>query len=549
MHAGLGVVPTTIGFDLAQWCSPWLRVADGHDGLSFHLFGNLLMVKSHEDRSEGGLRRRFTGISLAALVALTGGGCQSYEQRPLDMTGHQAAFLARTPESPEVRTFAESLAARSSAPAGGMVVFDPGDGITCEEAEVIALVFNTDLRVARLRAGVTQATAENAGLWQDPTVGVDLNRIIQSTPEPWKVFTSVGLTIPISGRLEIEKQRAGVEHAAELARVAQREWMVRTSVRRAWSEWSALNAQLAVTRDFLSQVDQILSVVDKMEQAGEMARTEARLFRIEKATKAADLAVLESRVREADLRLRQLMGMSPDAPLRLHADGVGPTRSRVHSGMDTAELERRNPAMLVAAAEYEAAEKTLELEVRKQYPDLLIGPGYGNEDGQDQVRLGLSLAVPILNANRRGIAEARAQREVTRAAAEATLEQTITAVRAAEVRLMAATQRRSTLESEIVPLVDAQYADARQVARLGEVNTLVLLESLTRQQEAKVGLVEAVRDEALAGVDLDELLGPEALTSPSGPAAIPDTPRIAAPSSGKPASEGTPTKSTGAGAR
>ncbi|MFO0083322.1 MAG: TolC family protein, partial [Phycisphaerales bacterium] len=340
--------------------------------------------------------------------------------------------------------------------------------------------------------------------------------------------------MPISGRLEIEKQRAGVEHAAELARVAQREWMVRTSVRRAWSEWSALDAQLAVTRDVLSRVDQILSVVDKMEQAGEMARTEARLFRIEKATKAADLAVLESRVREADLRLRQLMGMSPDAPLRLHAVGVGPTRSSVHSGTDTTELERRNPAMLVAAAEYEAAEKALELEVRKQYPDLHIGPGYGREDGQDQVLLGLSLPIPILNANRRGIAEARAQREVTRAAAEATLEQTIAAVRSAEVRLMGATQRRSTLESEIVPLVDAQYADARQVARLGEVNTLVLLESLTRQQEAKVGLVEAVRDEALAGVDLDELLGPEAMTSPGGPAANPVPSGAAAPSSGKP---------------
>jgi outer membrane protein TolC len=507
------------------------------------------MVRSHEDRSEGGLRRRFAGLSLAALVALAAGGCQSYERRPLDMTGHQAAFLARTPESPEVRTFAESLAARSPSPADGMVAFDPGDGITCEEAEVIALVFNADLRVARLRAGVTQANAENAGLWEDPTIGVDLTRIIESTPEPWKVFTSVGLTIPISGRLEIEKQRAGVEHAAELARVAQREWMVRTSVRRAWSEWSALDAQLAVTRDFLSRVDQILSVVDKMEQAGEMARTEARLFRIEKATKAADLAVLESRVREADLRLRQLMGMSPDAPLRLHADGVGPARSSVHSGTDTAELQRRNPAMLVATAEYEAAEKALELEVRKQYPDLHIGPGYGNEDGQDQVLLGLSVPIPILNANRRGIAEARAQREVTRAAAEATLEQTIAAVRSAEVRLMAAARRRSTLESEIVPLVDAQYADARQVARLGEVNTLVLLESLTRQQEAKVGLVEAVRDEALAGVDLEELLGPEASTSPGGPTAIPVTPGAAAPSGGAPASESTPTNPTGAVAR
>jgi outer membrane protein, heavy metal efflux system len=447
-------------------------------------------------------------VSLAALFVLVAGGCQSYERRPLDMAGHQAAFLARTPESPEVQSFAATLAAH----APGGAEFSPSDGISCAEAEVIALVFNADLRLARLRAGVTKATAENAGLWEDPTISVDLTRIVESTPDPWKVFTSVGITIPISGRLEIEKQRAGVEHAAELARVAQSEWAVRMSVRRVWSEWSALDAQLETTRGFISRVDQILSVVDKMERAGEMARTEARLFRIEKATKAAELAVLESRTREADLRLRQLMGMSPDATLRLQARGIGPVRgdsSGISSGgTGRAMLERQSPAMLVAAAEYEAAEKSLELEVRKQYPDLHIGPGYGNEDGQNQVLLGLSVPIPILNANRQGIAQARARREVAQAGAETALEQILAGVRAAEMRLHAATQRRQTLETEIVPLVDAQYTDARQVAELGEVNTLVLLESLKRQQEAKVSLVEARRDEAIAAVDLEELIGP-----------------------------------------
>ncbi len=476
------------------------------------------MHTSFNNTVHGRSQLRLATITVAGLIALGTSGCQSYERRPLDMAGHHGAFLARTPESPEVQAFAEALAARPLEITG----FNPADGVSCAEAELIALVFNADLRLARLRAGVTRASAENAGLWEDPTIGVDLTRIIESTPEPWKAFASVGITIPISGRLEIEKQRAGVEHAAELARVAQREWAVRMSVRRAWSEWSALDAQLSATRDFLARVDQVLSIVDKMEQAGEMARTEARLFRIEKATKASELAVLEVRAREADLGLRQLMGISPDAPLRFQADGIGLARAGSRLAVEPAELESRSPAMLVAAAEYEIAEKTLELEVRKQYPDLHIGPGYGNEDGQNQVLLGLSVPIPILNANRRGIAEARAQRELARAGAEATLEQTIGSLRAAEARLRAATLRRQTLETEIVPLVDAQYADAREVARLGEVNTLVLLESLTRQQEAKIGLVEAARDEAIATVDLEEVIGPPpASPPPLTPASIP----------------------------
>lgn len=483
------------------------------------------------------LRLRLMALSLTGLTVLVAGGCQSYERRSLELASHRAAFLARTPESPEVHAFAASLS--TSEP--DTAEFDPSNGISCTEAEVIALVFNPDLRLARLRAGVTRATAENAGLWEDPTISVDLTRIIESTPEPWKAFTTIGFTIPISGRLEIERQRAGVEHAAELARVAQFEWEVRMSVRREWSEWSARAAQLAATRDFLGRVDQILAVVDRLEDVGEMARTEARLFRIEKAMKAEELALLESQAQEADLRLRQLMGMSPDAPLRFQAVGVGPARARDPLHSDVAELELRSPAMLVAAAEYEAAEKSLELEVRKQYPDLHIGPGYGSEDGLNQVLIGLSAPIPILNANRRGIAEARARREVAQAEAETTLEQIVAAVRAAQVRLAAARQRRQALETEILPLVDAQYSDAREVARLGEVNTLVLLESLTRQQEAKLRLVDAVRDEAIASVDLEEMIGPAPSATPAGtefPVATVDPvigqPTTSAPTSGGP---------------
>ncbi|HEX8876505.1 MAG TPA: TolC family protein [Phycisphaerales bacterium] len=446
-------------------------------------------------------RRPIRAAALALSIGLA--GCQSYQPRPLDLPAHADAFLARTPDSQEVREFAQSLAAGVS-----QVTFDPSDGLTCPEAEVIALVYNADLRLARLRAGITRASADHAGLWEDPTLGVDLTRILQSTPEPWKLFSTLGLTIPVSGRLAIEQQRADAQHAAELARLALREWAVRMSVRRAWREWSALDAQLAAGRDFLTRVDQVLAVVNKMEQAGEIARTEARLFRIEKATRASDLALLASSAARAELELRRLMGLAPNAPLRFHPQLHPQLQPHLAAPPPAATLEHTSLAIQVATAEYRAAERTLELEVRKQYPDLHLSPGYGREDAQDQVLLGLSLPLPILNANRRAIAEARAQRELARGAAETTLEQTVAAVRATELRLAAAETHRRTLENEIVPLVDAQYDDARQVARLGEVNTLVLLESLKRQHEAKLALVAAARDEALAAVDLDELRGP-----------------------------------------
>lgn len=452
--------------------------------------------------------------TLLVLLATVAGGCQSYQAKPLDMPELRAAFLARTPESPAVRAFAESLTPREAEGA----TFDPADGVSCAEAEVVALVFNADLRVARLRAGVSQATADTAGLWEDPTLGVDLARIIDSTPEPWKAFGSLSLTIPISGRLAIAKQQAGAAHAAELARVAQQEWAVRMELRRAWTNWSALAAQHAATRDVGTRADEVVALVDVMERSGEIARTQGRLFRIEQATKAADLATLASRVEESELRLKRLMGLAPDALVTFQASGIGPPpTNNLQSASDAGTradpeapavaIEHSNPALRVARAEYAAAEKALELAIRAQYPDLVIGPGFGREDGMDQVLLGLSVPLPILNANRGAIAEARAQRDVAHATVEAALEGALADVHAADVRRAAATARREALETTIVPLVEAQYADARELARLGEVNTLVLLESITRQHEAQLALIDARREEALAWIDLAEVLG------------------------------------------
>lgn len=476
-------------------------------------------------RSAPGMRRpvdsRAGGL---CLLALTLPGCHSYSPRPLDLQSAQQSFLTRTADSPAVMAFAERL--RGSQGATDWA-FDPANGIDAREAAALAMVFNPDLRVARLKAGVTEAGAKNAGLWEDPTIGVDLTRIIEGTPHPWKVFSSIGLTIPISGRLDVEKKRAGFEHAAELARVAQREWETRIELRRAWVRWSAFDAQITSTREFLSRAEQVLSVVDAMERAGEMTRSEARLFRIERATAQAALSALEARAASAILEIKRIAGLSPTAPIRLIADGIGTfeyfgtPRERESA---THELIRsRNPSLQVAVAEYEVAERALELESRKQYPDLNIGPGYGREDGEDQLLLGLSLPIPILNGNRRGIAEAEAAREVARANAEAVFQRLLSEIADAEVVHESAGKQRLLLENEIGPLVDEQYTEARRVAQLGEVNALVLLESLTRQQDAKARLVEAFREEALARLRIDELIGPEAsaMMPADGPVSAP----------------------------
>ncbi|MFN7020408.1 MAG: TolC family protein [Phycisphaerales bacterium] len=433
--------------------------------------------------------------------------CQSYERRPLDTGASVSEFVARTPGSTPVAEYAHGLEARERAAVGVSRSFDPSDGLEVWEAEVVALVFNNDLRRARARAGVALAVEGESGLWQDPELGVDLTRILESVSEPWKVFTTMGFTLPVSGRLELEKQRAGLAHAAEVARVWAEEWRVRMDVRRAWAEWTVARERADMMEEYRRGIDALVAIVDRIEQAGEMSRVEARLFRLEQSAARADAARLGVEAAGRELEIKRLLGLPPSAGLDLRPGGVAVMGEE---GLRSAHerITDRAPSIIVARAEYEVAEKTLELEVRRQYPDVTIGPGYGREDGQDQFLLGISAPLPLLNANRLAIARARAEREERRVVFEGVLQDAMAELESAVQRLAGAETVRRELEDTLAPLADVQYEEVRRVAQMGEVDALVLLESLKAQREAKLRVLEARLSEQLASVRLDEVAGP-----------------------------------------
>lgn len=441
------------------------------------------------------------GLATCLMLAA---GCASYESKPLDLDAHRESFLSRDASGESLAGYAEYLRTQGDAPER----FDVSDGIGLEEAEVIALVFNSELRLARLRAGVVAATAENAGLWQDPVFGADFTRITESVAHPWKSFLSLGITIPISGRLEIEKKRANAEADAELERLVLAEWEARVELRRRWVTWTSATRRCEVMGDFLGRLDEVLVIVNKNEEAGEMPRIEARLFRLERASRAYALGNFEAERDAALLAIKHSMGLSPAAEVRIVADAVAAASLResdaVRAAIDSGDSQR----LLVALASYETAERQLQLEVRKQYPDIVIGPGYGREDGQDQLLLGVSMPLPIWNRNQQAVAEASAQRDVARGVFEDEYERLVSELALAEVALRKAIGQRELLEQTIVPMVDEQYTDARKVASLGEVNTLVMLETITRQQEAKLALIDSISAEMLARIEVDALAGP-----------------------------------------
>jgi outer membrane protein TolC len=211
------------------------------------------------------------------------------------------------------------------------------------------------------------------------------------------------------------------------------------------------------------------------------------------------------------------MGLTPEAPVLLlqriaWTDGAFQTPD---------EAILRNPALSQLRQAYQVAERSLEHEVRKQYPDITIGPGFGVEDGDPRLLFGLALPIPLWNRNQRAVAEAAAARDVARAAYEAAVESLTFELAAAQVRRDAFAAQRTELESVVVPLVEQQEEDVRRIADAGGIDVFLTLETLERRHRARMRLIDARAEEALAAAQIAALVGPP----PSHPSQVQETAR------------------------
>jgi len=443
-------------------------------------------------------RRRTVLGSLLALSA----GCQSYEPRPLDAAAHRGAWHARTLDERPLASFLERLDRDPP-----VAEFDPTDGLTLSEGQLVALVFNPRLRLARLRVGRAAAGAEHAGRWKDPELLLTVARITESVPDPWVVTPAIPFSIPLSGRLAAERGLADAALRAAAEGALEDEWAVWYELERAWVEWSAARLRVEETESFVGAVEALVRTASQLAQRGELPRTEAALFSLEEASRRNDLRRLRGELAAGEQGLRAVLGLAPEAPVAFVPSFTIEAGERPRPAAPVPVAER-NPTLARLREEYEVAEQRLRREIAKQFPDLALGPLFESDAGQSRVGFFGAFPLPFLNANRRAVAEARVEREIARAAFETGYESLVGRWAVASATAQALAEQRTELEQVLVPLVDRQLEDALQLVRLGEGSSLVLLESLTRAQETKLELIETRAAEALARAELEHLIGP-----------------------------------------
>lgn len=345
--------------------------------------------------------RRGGWFALSALLALA--GCASYAPRPLPA----AAALAHSVEELSV----DAAQLPFTRPAAHR--FDASDGLDIDEVAMLAVANNPGLRVARDALGIAQAQAWAAGLLPDPQLSLSSDHPTNGGAGNTNAFgLNLGLDLGALVARSVRRDAAGAALRQVDLDLLWQEWQVASQARLLFTR---LRAQQRMQRTLQQAVALMRDLSARQQQALAAGNVSADVA-------AADALALQAAERQrddlgrAELHDRQqldaLLGLAPDVPLQLVGKAApAPPDAPAVQAMMANRLAHR-PDLLALQAGYASQEARFRGAVLAQFPALNLGLTRARDtSGLYTLGFGLSLTLPVLNANRGNIAIESATRQ------------------------------------------------------------------------------------------------------------------------------------------
>lgn len=345
-----------------------------------------------------------TGLAAALLAMLA--ACASYQPRPLAtgpslLPGYADIAVERGQiDLPE-------LAAHP---------FDASAGLGMDDVAILAVVNNPDLRLARADARIAHAQAFAAGLLPDPQVA--LTRDFPSNPQ---TSSTSAFNLNLSQDINALIRRHFDSSAGRLeAR--------RSDLNLLWQEWQ-LVARSRMLYVRLVQGQRLEAVLQKNRALfnDRYQRTQAALDRglLTLDAVTPNLTALQDvdrqlrdleRQRSADRHeLNALLGLVPEAPVPLKVAYALPAIDEAQVLAALADLPRRRADLLALQRGYQAEDRRYRAALWGQFPSFSVGFTRARDtSGLYTSGFGITLTLPIFNANRGNIAIEEATRDKLR---------------------------------------------------------------------------------------------------------------------------------------
>lgn len=347
--------------------------------------------------------RLIAGLAVAALA-----GCQAYHARPLTADAVGRALAA--PSADTLRVEAAALQHPILPP----VTMDLSDGLSPDEAAVVAVLVNPSLKAARDGRSLADAQLLQAGILPNPTLSTNLD--VPVAGNTTGTYTGMGAGVDWDLKALVGR-RAGVQ-AAQASRaavdldVAWQEWQVAQAARLAVYNLLALERQEALAREMNKRLADNLALVRKAVKQGLMTALDLAAAEAAANQAGARLVSLTAQVRQRRLALNAALGLPPETQVPLQKGLVLPDSLQAPTGQQIlAGLEQRRLDLVALRRGYESQEATLRQAVLEQFPSIGIGLNTARDTSNViTAGVGVSVSLPLFDRNQGAVAREKATR-------------------------------------------------------------------------------------------------------------------------------------------
>ena len=291
-----------------------------------------------------------------------------------------------------------------------------------EDLTYVALFFHSSLDVARAEWHSAEDIIGTAGAKPVPTINTTAaNRTRANIAKsPYAFGFSIDIPIETANKRDIRLENAQHLSLAAKLKIAQTAWELRNQVALSLNEYEFNQQQNLLITTEQAQRAEIVAIYQKRVDLGEASKVELSTANLLlQSTNAAlqsneqnRLVLISNIAKNLGLSMQRVESMkiithnNTQLPFYLKPDLES---SAVFNRLD----------LRIALEKYAAAESKLKLEIAKQYPNIIISPGYAYELGDKVWSLGLSSLLSLLNKNKVAISEATQLREVEAAQVDA----------------------------------------------------------------------------------------------------------------------------------
>jgi cobalt-zinc-cadmium efflux system outer membrane protein len=458
---------------------------------------------------DGVARLQIRGLSLAVIVvvsaAMTSAQISSDRTIAINRVTYGSGTTTSTSLSPVIALY-----------------FDPLQGVSSADLVKRALATNGELVAARLDIERARGRLRQAGLRPNPILELE-----ETTGRPTGSRdrdTSVGISIPleVGGKRKASIELARAELEASEAEIANRERQLSAEVLMQYGEALAALRELQITEN-LNDLDlQTTRFVQARVNEGDTAPLELNLLRAEIDRLRSRRILLEGRLRVSLLKLKSLVGMTIDEPLRLREDLTAPRLPVVRASLESAvEIAiRTRPDVRLARLTEEVAQAGYRLARAQGAPDIAFTTTYRVErssfdntpigvltDNDKLITFGVSVGIPVFNRNQGAKTEAAVAVSQARTRREF-LEQVVKSeVASAYARYEASRNAVTIFEQGVIARTNENVRAIRAAYELGEFRITDLITEQRRLLDAQREYTETLTEQYRALADLHTAIG------------------------------------------